>query len=126
MSQQWRDIPSCSGLSSIFNSNDATNNGVETDTMQSMDFTGGNDVSLGLHLRDFSNGDALPLHHDTSNHEGVSLPLQGPRDSYLEVVPALKDFQSSDGESLGEQSRDIPTGSGSISPLDGSHWTLHF
>lgn len=82
-----------------------------------MDFPS-NDVALGLHLRDFSNGEgvSLPLHHDITSHEGVSLPLH-PRD-----------FPSSDGESLVEQSRDLPSNDGissAIPALDGTQW-LHF
>ncbi|KAK4401801.1 Methylmalonate-semialdehyde dehydrogenase [acylating], mitochondrial [Sesamum angolense] len=103
---------------SVLNTDDAPSNSGEPHTLQSLDFPG-NDVSLGLHLRDFSNGEGvtLPLHHDLPSHEGVSLPLHS------------KDFPSSDGESLVEQSRDMPSSDGispSIPALDGSQWTLHF
>ncbi|KAL0422452.1 UNVERIFIED_CONTAM: Methylmalonate-semialdehyde dehydrogenase [acylating], mitochondrial [Sesamum latifolium] len=118
VTQQWKDFSS-SGMSlSMLNTDDAPSNSGEPHTLQSLDFPG-NDVSLGLHLRDFSNGEGvtLPLHHDLPSHEGVSLPLHS------------KDFPSSDGESLVEQSRDMPNSDGispSIPALDGSQWTLHF
>ncbi|KAI3445808.1 hypothetical protein Pfo_002473 [Paulownia fortunei] len=111
VTQQWKDLWS-SGVSSVLNTDDAPSNSGEPHTLQSMDFPG-NDVSLGLHLRDFSNGEgvSLPLHHDIPSHVGISLPLHS------------KDFPSSDGESLVEESRDIPNSDG-ISPaipaLDGS------
>ncbi|XP_011087969.1 methylmalonate-semialdehyde dehydrogenase [acylating], mitochondrial [Sesamum indicum] len=118
VTQQWKDF-SNSGMSlSVLNTDDAPSNSGEPHTLQSLDFPG-NDVSLGLHLRDFSNGEGvtLPLHHDLPSHEGVSLPLHS------------KDFPSSDAESLVEQSRDMPNSHGispSIPALDGSQWTLHF
>ncbi|KAK4476937.1 hypothetical protein RD792_016106 [Penstemon davidsonii] len=113
VTQQWKDFSS-SGVSSVVNPNDAPSDGVEPHTLHSMDFIS-NDVSLGLQMRDYSNGEgaSLPLHH-----EGVSLPMHS------------KDFASSDdGESLGEQSRDIQHSDGispTIAGLDGSQWTLHF
>lgn len=117
VTQQWKDFPS-SGVSSGLIGYDAPSNSGEPHTYQSIDFTS-NDVSLGLHLRDFSNGEGvpLPLHHDIPSHDGISLPLPS------------KDFPSSDGESLVEQSRDIPNSDGissAIPQLDGSQWTLHF
>ncbi|PIN01488.1 Aldehyde dehydrogenase [Handroanthus impetiginosus] len=117
VTQQWKDFSS-STASSALNTDDVPSNSGEHHTLQSMDFPS-NDVSLGLHLRDFSNGEgvSLPLHHDIPSHEGVSLPLHS------------KDFPSSDGESLVEQSQDIPNSDGistAIPALDGSQWTLHF
>ncbi|XP_057787990.1 methylmalonate-semialdehyde dehydrogenase [acylating], mitochondrial-like isoform X2 [Salvia miltiorrhiza] len=116
VTQQWKDFPS-SGASSGLLAYDAPSNSGDAHAFQSIDFTS-NDVSLGLHLREFSNGDGvpLPLHDDLPSHDGMSLPLV-----------ASKDFPSSDGESL-EQSRDLPNSDGisSIPQLDGSHWTLHF
>lgn len=117
VTQQWKDFPS-SGLSSGLIGYDAPCNSGEPHTFQSIDFTS-NDASLGLHLRDFSNGEGvpLPLHHDIPSHDGISLPLPS------------KDFPSSDGESLIEESRDIPNSDGissAIPQLDGSQWTLHF
>ncbi|XP_042005252.1 methylmalonate-semialdehyde dehydrogenase [acylating], mitochondrial-like [Salvia splendens] len=117
VTQQWKDFPS-SGASSSLLAYDARSNSGDVHAFPSIDFTS-NDVSLGLHLRDFSNGEGvpLPLHDDDlPSHDGMSIPLV-----------ASKDFPSSDGESL-EQSRDLPNSDGmsSIPQLDGSHWTLHF
>ncbi|KAL8541747.1 hypothetical protein ACS0TY_002855 [Phlomoides rotata] len=118
VTQQWKDFPSSGALSAL-NTDDAPSNSGDPHAFQSMDFPT-SDVSLGLHLRDFSNGDgvSLPLHHDiTTSHEGISLPLHS------------KDFPGSDGESLVEQSRDIPNSDGissAIPTLDGSQWSLHF
>ncbi|KAL6505278.1 hypothetical protein OROGR_025095 [Orobanche gracilis] len=116
VTQQWKDLTNC-GVSSVLNTNEAPSNSGEHHAVQSMDFTG-KDVSLGLHLKDFSNGGrlSLPLHDHITSHEGVSLPLHS------------KDFPSSDGESL-EQPHDITNDDGvssSIAALDGSHWTIHF
>lgn len=118
VTQQWKDFPS-NGVSSSLTAYDARSNSGEAHAFHSIDFPS-NDVSLGLHMRDFSNGEEggvhLPMHDDLQNHDGMSLPL------------ASKDFPSSDGESLVEQSRDLPNNDGisSIPQLDGSHWTLHF
>lgn len=118
MTQQWKDFPS-SGASSSSLAYDVRCNSGDVHAFPSIDFTS-NDVTLGLHLRDFSNGEGvpLPLHDDlqSHDHDGMSIPLV-----------ASKDFPSSDGESL-EQSRDLPNSDGmsSIPQLDGSHWTLHF
>ncbi|KAL6494606.1 Methylmalonate-semialdehyde dehydrogenase [acylating], mitochondrial [Orobanche gracilis] len=116
VTQQWKDLTNC-GVSSVLNTNEAPCNSGEHHAVQSMDFTG-KDVSLGLHLKDFSNGGrlSLPLHDHITSHEGVSLPLHS------------KDFPSSDGESL-EQPHDITNDDGvssSIAALDGSHWTIQF
>ncbi|KAK6135651.1 hypothetical protein DH2020_030616 [Rehmannia glutinosa] len=117
VTQQWKDFSS-GGVSSVLNTYDTPSNSGEPHTFQSMDFPG-NEVSLGLHLRDFSSGEgvSLPLHDDIPSHEGVSLPLHS------------KDFPNSDGESLVDQPHDIPNSDGissSIPALDGSQWTLHF
>lgn len=114
MKQQWKDFPS-SGASSAFNADNAPSTSGDPHAFQTMDFPS-SDVSLGLHLRDFSNGDgvSLPLHHHITGHEGIL---------------HSKDFPGSDGESLVEQSRDIPNNDGissAIPTLDGSQWTLHF
>lgn len=112
VTQQWKDF-SNAGIPLTINSDNGASNDAEPHPLQAMDFST-NDVSLGLHLRDFSNGDGVSL---IPSHEGLSLPLHP------------KDFPSSDGESLVEQSQDIPTGdgiSGSLPALDGSQWTLHF
>ncbi|KAL6517585.1 Methylmalonate-semialdehyde dehydrogenase [acylating], mitochondrial [Orobanche minor] len=117
VTQQWKDLTNC-GASSLLNTNEVPSNSGEHHAFQSMDFTG-KDVSLGLHLKNFSNceGLSLPLHDHITSHEGVSLPLHS------------KDFTSSDGESLVDQPHDITNDNGvssSIAALDGSHWTVHF
>ncbi|KAK6135467.1 hypothetical protein DH2020_030792 [Rehmannia glutinosa] len=116
VTQQWKDFSS-GGVSSVLNTYDTPSNSGEPHTFQSMDFPG-NEVSLGLHLRDFSSGEgvSLPLHDDIPSHEGVSLPLHS------------KDFPNSDGESLVDQPHDIPNSDGissSIPALDDSG-ALHF
>lgn len=119
VTQQWKDFPS-NGVSSSLTPYDAPSNSGEAHAFHSIDFTS-NDVSLGLHLREYSNGEGegvhLQMHDDPPNHDGMSLPL------------ASKDFPSSDGESLVEHTQDLPNNDGisSIPQLDGSHhWTLHF
>ncbi|KAL7157051.1 hypothetical protein ABFS83_02G051800 [Erythranthe nasuta] len=112
---QWKDLTT-NGISTSVNTEyTPSTNSEELHALQSMDFQS-NDVSLGLHLRDFSNGEegvSLPLHHHINSHQGVtvSLPLHA------------RDFTSSDGESLVDQSQDLPSSDG-IPALDGSQWTL--
>ncbi|KAL3617340.1 Methylmalonate-semialdehyde dehydrogenase [acylating], mitochondrial [Castilleja foliolosa] len=123
VTQQWRDLTN-SEVYSVLNTNNEDNSGEQNDAFQSMDFSGNEEVSLGLHLRDYSNDGqgvlSLPLHDDDDIHNHqidgvVSLPMHS------------KDFPSSDGES---QQHDIPNGDdgglSSIPALDCSHWTVHF